>query len=65
MSDVIGIPIKDQAPQLVQSLPANATWDDHMYRIYVRQAIESGLKDADAGRVVDAAEVRRRFGLAP
>jgi predicted transcriptional regulator len=34
-----------------------------MYRIYVRQAIEAGLKDSDAGRTVDVMEVRKKFGL--
>jgi len=27
------------------------TWDDLMYEIYVRQAIERGIADSDAGRV--------------
>jgi predicted transcriptional regulator len=34
-----------------------------MYRIYVRQAIEAGLEDSRAGRTVEVAEVRARFGL--
>ena len=34
-----------------------------MYQIYVRQAIEAGIKDADRGRVRDVADVRRAFGL--
>jgi predicted transcriptional regulator len=57
--------VRSDAHRLIDSLPDGATWDDVMYRIYVRQCIESGLQDADAGRVVDVAEVRRRFGLAP
>jgi len=55
--------IKQQAYDLVESLPENATWDDLMNRIYVRQAIESGIKDSDAGRTVDVKQVRERFGL--
>lgn len=55
--------VKSAARELVESLPENATWDDVMYRIYVRQAIESGRSDSAAGRLVDTAEVRRRFGL--
>jgi hypothetical protein len=35
--------IKPVAHRLVHDLPENATWDDLMYRIYVRQAIEAGL----------------------
>jgi predicted transcriptional regulator len=55
--------IKKEAQQLVNELPENATWEDLMYRIYVRQAIEAGLRDSDAGRVVSVDEVRARFGL--
>lgn len=55
--------IKEQARQLVEALPDNSTWDDLMYRIYVRQAIEAGLADSDADRVVDVEEVRKKYGL--
>jgi predicted transcriptional regulator len=55
--------IKQEAHKLLDQLPEKATWDDLMYRIYVRQAIEAGLKDSDAGRTVDVKEVRKRFGL--
>jgi predicted transcriptional regulator len=55
--------VKKEAKRLVNELPDDATWDDLMYRIYVRQAIEAGLRDADAGRVVSVDEVRARFGL--
>jgi hypothetical protein len=37
--------------------------NDVMYRVYVCQAIETGLRDAAEGRLVDVAEVRRQFGL--
>ena len=57
--------VKEQAMQLVGSMPTEASWDDIMSMIYVRQAIDAGLSDADAGRVVDVGEVRRQFGLAP
>ena len=55
--------IKEQALRMVESLPENATWDQLMYHIYVRQAIESGLKDSEAGKTLDVKEVRSRFGL--
>lgn len=45
--------IRPEAHRLVEGLPAGAGWDDLMYEIYVRQAIEGGLADADAGRAVD------------
>ena len=55
--------IKKEALLLVENLPENATWDELMYRIYVRQAIEAGLEDSSAGRTVDIKEVRRKLEL--
>jgi hypothetical protein len=57
------LPIRDQALELVQSLPIDASWDELMYRIYVRQAIERGIEDSNANRIVDVDELRRQFGL--
>jgi hypothetical protein len=57
--------VKDEARRLVEDLPDNASWDDLMERIYVRQAIEAGLRDSEAGRTIDVKEVRARFGLEP
>jgi predicted transcriptional regulator len=55
--------IRVEAQNLLKDIPDDATWDDLMYRIYVRQAIEAGIKDSDAGRTIDVKEVRARFGL--
>jgi len=55
--------IKEEARRLVEELPEKATWDDLMYRIYVRQRIEAGLKDSEVGKTVEVADVRARFGL--
>ncbi|HBR10355.1 hypothetical protein LR021_02785 [Candidatus Bipolaricaulota bacterium] len=55
--------VKQEAYQLLKKLPENATWDDLMYEIYVRQAIEAGLEDSKAGRTIDVREVRAKFGL--
>jgi len=63
MSDTPTRDIRSEAHRLIDALPEKATWDDVMYRVYVRQCIESGIKDSDEGRVVDVDEVRRKFGL--
>jgi len=55
--------IKEEARRLVEQLPEDASWEDLIYRIYVREAIEAGLKDAQEGRTVPVEEVRRQFGL--
>jgi hypothetical protein len=57
------INIKQEARRLVEQLPEDATWDDLMHEIYVRQAIEAGLQDSQAGRTLDVKKVRARFGL--
>ena len=54
--------IKQEAQKLVENLTEDSTWDDLMYQIYVRQAIEAGLEDSKAGRTIDVKEVRARFG---
>lgn len=57
--------IKEEARRLIDRLPDDITWDDLMHEIYVRQSIEEGLADSEAGKVVDVPEVRSRFGLEP
>jgi len=55
--------VKEEAKRLIESLPETVSWDDLMHEIYVRQSIEAGLADSEAGRVIDVAEVRAKFGL--
>jgi len=55
--------VKTEAMKLVQGLPASSTWDDLMYRIYVRQKIEAGLADFESGRVHTHASIRKEFAL--
>ncbi len=54
---------KDQARDWVNRMPENATWDDLIDEIYVRQVIEQGLDDCRAGRTTNVQEVRRKYGL--
>ena len=54
---------KEEAHKLVDRLPANATWDDLMHEIYVREAIERGLADSRADRTKSVQEIRAKYGL--
>lgn len=54
---------KQEAKRLVDMMPDNATWDDLIHEIYVREVIERGLADSRAGRTKDVREVRRKYGL--
>lgn len=57
--------VKEEARRLVERLSDDASWEDLQYEIYVRQAVEAGLKDSREGRTVPLEEARRRFGLGP
>ena len=63
MSQIPVTDIKANAHKIIDGLPSSATWDDIMYRIYVRQSIESGLKDVEQGNTIPVDEVRKQFGL--
>jgi len=56
---------KEEVRRLIECLPDDASWEDLQYEIYVRQAMEAGLKDSREERPVPLAEARRRFGLNP
>jgi hypothetical protein len=55
--------VKEEVRRLVEQLPDDASWEDVMYQIYVRQSIEAGLEDCRQGRMIPVGEVRRRLGL--
>ena len=55
--------VKQQAQDLVNRLPNEATWDELKYQIYVRQNVAKGMNDCETNRVMDVADVRNRFGL--
>jgi predicted transcriptional regulator len=52
---------KDQVQQILQVLPEDASLEDIQYHIYVRQKIQQGVEDSEAGRVVSHAEVQQRL----
>jgi predicted transcriptional regulator len=56
---------KDEAHELVNRMPENATWDDLIEEIFVRQVIARGLADSKAGRTTDVEEVCHRYALRP
>jgi len=51
------MPTKQAALELLNKLPDECTWDDIMSELFVRQKIEAGIADADAGHVVSHEEV--------
>ncbi len=55
------IAIKEQAINLINELPENATWDDIMYKIYVREKIEDAIVEADKGNFISHEEAKKRL----
>ena len=59
---------KEQARQLLDTLPDSATLNDiryqlndSLYTLHVREQIELGMQDSLAGRVVPHSEMKRRY----
>jgi predicted transcriptional regulator len=53
--------LKEEAHRLVDQLPPDASWDDLMYEVYVRQAVEAGLQDVANGRVLSHEEAQAKL----
>lgn len=56
--------VKQQLRELAEALPEDATWDQAMYELYVRQKIAEGEEAIADGRVVPHEEVKKRFAEA-
>ena len=54
---------KEEVIKTISRLPEEASWDEIMYKIYVKRKIDEGLKAADEGRTVSHEEVKELFGL--
>lgn len=52
---------KEAARHLIDRLPDQATWEDIMYELYVKQKIEAGLKAVEEGRTIPHEEMKRQL----
>lgn len=52
---------KDEAINAISHLSDEASWDEIMYKIYVKRKIEEGLRAADEGRTMPHEEVKELF----
>lgn len=55
--------IKDEAHRLVDQLSDTACRDELMEQIWIRQSIEAGIADSEAGRTTSVEEIRDGYGL--
>jgi len=52
---------KNEALKLIQSLPEDSTFEDIQYHIYVREKVEKGLADFEAGRTLSQTQVEEKM----
>lgn len=52
---------KETAKQLIDQLPENASLNDIMYELYVKQKIETGMQASRDGHITPHSEVRNRY----
>lgn len=51
--------VKEQALQLIQSLPDDCTLEEIRYRLYLQEKVAEGLADVEAGRVLAQEDVEK------
>lgn len=59
----MGQTAKDLVRETADKLPADASVEDAMERLYFLSKLERGVREADAGKTVSHEEVRKRIGL--
>ena len=52
---------KDRLHHVADELPADATLEDAIERLVFLAKIDRGLAEADAGKLIDHAEIEREF----
>jgi hypothetical protein len=52
---------KETLRRILDDLPDDASLEDIQYPIYIREKDERGLRDVEAGRVIDQDEAKRRM----
>ncbi|MGH7378731.1 MAG: hypothetical protein ACREJ7_00590 [Candidatus Methylomirabilales bacterium] len=55
------MPTKKQMIKAIQDLPADATVEDAIERLYLLYKVERGIVQADTGQKVSREEARRRM----
>jgi hypothetical protein len=53
--------VKQIIHDIAEHLPEQATFDDAMYALYIRQKLEIGLQDIEGQRIYTQEEVEQRL----
>ena len=52
---------KEEVRKLLDQLPEDSSYEDIQYHIYVREKVQRGLEDIEAGRTLTQEEVEQRM----
>ncbi|MEW6428636.1 MAG: hypothetical protein AB1568_11445 [Thermodesulfobacteriota bacterium] len=52
---------KEEVKRILERLPNTATLEDIQYHIYIRQKIDHGLEDVEAGKTLSEEEFDKRM----
>jgi predicted transcriptional regulator len=55
--------VREQIKQVLEDLPADATFEDAIERLVFLAKVAAGLAELDAGKGVPHAEAKRRLGM--
>ncbi len=53
----------DEAKKVIEKLPKDSSWEQIMYKIYVRQKIEKGLEADNNGKLISHEDMKKKFGV--
>lgn len=53
--------VKQIVHDIAEQLPEEATFDDAMYALYVRQKLQASLEAATRGELISQADIEREF----
>ena len=54
---------KQEAHNLIDALPDRASWKDLIYQAALHRAIDRGLAEADAGKLIPVEELLKDYGI--
>ncbi|MBM4166419.1 MAG: hypothetical protein FJ218_05830 [Ignavibacteria bacterium] len=52
--------IKEQAINVIKTLPENCTMEDIQYHLYVREKVERGIRAIEEGRYISQQEAEKK-----
>jgi len=52
---------KQAAKQIIEQVSDQASWDDIMYELYVKEKVEKGLDAIEEGRTVSHEDAKKRL----